>query len=138
VADPFTAQVGVSVNYTLPWWGITGTLFAGFAIDLHGHVAVYHGRGGGLGVGARASGGVQVGYSNANTVCGLAGPFVNASGTLGVQGVAGTVDVFQGRGNGPGGTVTGGGATLGVGGGGSASVGVTATTVVPVGKYSCP
>jgi len=79
-----------------------------------------------------------LGYSNADTVCGLGGPFANASGTFGAEGVAGAVDVFQGNGNGPGGVVTGGGLTVGVGGGGSASVGGTATSVVPIGSYSCP
>jgi RHS repeat-associated protein len=108
IGNPFTGQVGVSVGWTFPW-GVNVNFFAGFAVDLHGHFAFYHGRGVGAGLGARASGGVQVGYSNANTVCGLAGPFANASGTLGAEGAAGTVDVFQGSGNGPGGIVTGGG-----------------------------
>ena len=137
VGSPWTGQAGVSVGWTFPW-GVNINLFAGFAVDLHGHVAIYHGRGVGGAVGSRASGGVQFGISNANTVCGLGGPFVNASGTLGVSGVAGTADVFHGKGNGPGGTVTGGGVTLGVGSGGAASMGVTTTTVAPVGSYSCP
>ena len=89
-------------------------------------------------MGARGSVGIQVGGSNADTVCGLGGPFMNASGTFGVEGAAATADVFQGNGNGPGGTVTGGGVTVGVGGGASASVGGTTTTVVPLGNYSCP
>jgi hypothetical protein len=135
IGSPFTGQIGVSVGWT--FWGINVNLFAGLAVDLHGHFAIYHGRGAGLATGARASGGVQFGGSNADTVCGLGGPFNNASGTLGVEGVAGTVDVFQGKGNGPGGVVTGGGLTLGVGGGASASATRTGTTVVPIGSAPC-
>jgi RHS repeat-associated protein len=136
IGNPFTGQVGVSVGWT--FWGINFNLFAGLAIDLHGHLAIYHGSGQGVATGARASGGVQFEVSNANTVSGPRGPFGNASGTAGLDGLAGTGDVFWGKGDGPGGTVTGGGVTLGVGGGGSASAGRTSTTVSPINGPGCP
>jgi RHS repeat-associated protein len=131
----WTGQVGVSFNYT--WWGLSLTWFAGIAVDLHRHVAFYHGRGGGVAEGQGASGGVQLGISNSDTVCGLGGPFGNASGTGGIDGLGGTADVFSGRGPGPGGQVTGGGVTIGVAGGASASTAVTTTTVVPVNGPTC-
>jgi RHS repeat-associated protein len=133
----WTFEIGFSVNYTLPF-NITGTLFAGVAVDTHGNVATYDGWGGGLGEGAGASGGVSLGFSNANTVCGLGGPFLNLSGTGGVDGLAGTADYFTGAGNGPGGVVNGGGVTFGVGGGASASAMETVTNVHPFGRKSCP
>jgi RHS repeat-associated protein len=135
--NPYTAQVGLSGGWTFPW-GVNVNFFFGLAVDLHGHVAVYHGRGFGGAVGARGSAGIQFGGSNADTVCGLGGPFMNASGTFGAEGATATADVFQGNGNGPGGIVTGGGVTVGVGGGASASMGPTWTSVVPLGSYSCP
>jgi hypothetical protein len=139
-ANPLTGQVGVSGNLTLPWWGLTGTFYFGIAVDLHGHIGVYYGGGFGVGRGEGASGsaGVQGGLSDADTICGLRGPFGNGSGTFGVEGVGGTVDVFQGSGNGPGGTVTGGTITLGVAGGASASAAGTYTDVVPINGGSCP
>jgi RHS repeat-associated protein len=137
--NQYTANVGVAWSYTLPWSGIGVTFFAGFIVDQHGHFALYHGRGAGAAVGTGFSGGVQGSVSNADTVCGFAGPFDNVSGTGGADGAAATVDVYQGAGNGPGGVVTGAGATLGVGGGASASAYHTWTTVKTVGKkFSCP
>jgi RHS repeat-associated protein len=132
----WTLEIGISVNYTLPF-NISGTVFAGIAVDTHGNVATYDGGGGGLGEGAGASGGVSVGVSNADTVCGLGGPFLNVSGTGGIDGLAGTADYFTGAGNGPGGVVTGGGATIGVGGGAGASAMVTGTNVHPFGRKRC-
>lgn len=136
--NPFTLQVGLSGGWTWPS-GVTVSFFFGLAWDSKGNVAVYHGGGLGVGAGIRGSLGAQVEVSNAATNCGLAGPFGNVSGTGGVGGAAGTVDVFQGRGNGPGGTVTGGGGTFGIGGGVSASGTITATTVTPIaGSAPCP
>ncbi len=134
--DLWTGQAGASASYTLPW-GFSGHFFLGFAIDLHGHFAFYYGGGFGVGGGAGGSLGVQVGHSNAYTVCGLSGPFINSSGTFGVEGVGGTVDVFQGSGPGPGGTVTGGTVTVGAAGGAGASVTGTGTKVVPI-HSTCP
>jgi hypothetical protein len=130
-----TGNVGASVNYTLPF-GLSGTLFAGFLCDTHLHCGFYWGGGGGAAVGAGASGGVQVGYSNGNTICAFGGPFNNYSGTFGAE-AAGTADYFSGAGDAPGGTVRGGGLTVGVGGGGSASAYHTVTSIHPLGKHSC-
>ena len=134
--NPFTLQVGISGGWTFPW-GINVAFFFGLAIDFHGHVAAYHGGGAGAGAGARGSVGVQLAGSNADTVCGLGGPFMNASGTIGAEGATATADIFQGKGNGPGGTVTGGGVTIGVGGGASGSMTVTGTTVTPIASVPC-
>lgn len=136
IGNPLTAQVGASSTVVLPW-GFQWTFFVGFAIDLHGHIALYGGHGPGVGTGASGSAGIQLGVSNADTVCGLSGPFINASGTLGVEGAGGTVDIFQGKGNGPGGTVSGGTVTIGVAGGASASVARTTTTVDPINGTPC-
>jgi RHS repeat-associated protein len=135
VINPFTGQVGISVHRS--FWGWAINFAAGIAIDLHFHIAVYHTEGAERSVGASVGGGVQVGVSNADTVCGLRGPFGNASGTLGVEGVGGTVDVFMGSGDGPGGIVTGGTITFGPTEGLSGSLGGTYTTVKPIGSPAC-
>ena len=132
----WTFQIGLSVNYTLPF-AVTGSLSFGFAIDTHGHFGTYTMRGVGLGEGAGASAGISVGVSNANTICGLGGPFLNVSGTAGVDGLGGTGDYFEGAGDGPGGVVRGGGATIGLAGGVSGSAQRTWTTVHPFGGCSC-
>jgi RHS repeat-associated protein len=132
----WTIQIGVSFNYTLPF-GVTGSVGAGFAIDGHGHIGTYTMHGLGLGEGVGASGGVSVGVSNGKTVCALTGPFLNVSGTGGVEGLAGTGDYFTGRGDGPGGIVDGGGVTFGIGGGASSSAQRTVTSVHSFGGCSC-
>lgn len=86
--------------------------------------------------GAGLSGGVLLGGSNGNSVCALGGPFTNISGTAGYDALAGTGDYFEGRGDAPGGTVQGGGVTVGVGGGSAASVQETVTSVHPFG-HAC-
>ncbi|PYU53113.1 MAG: hypothetical protein DMG48_02425 [Acidobacteria bacterium] len=143
--DPFglyTFQLGLTLNGVLPVGpvGITYSASFGFAIDTDGHIAWYDAYTPaylpGLGEGLSGSGGVSFGFSNARSVCGLGGPFLNVSGTGGYTGVAGTVDYFTGAGDGPNGVVDGGGFTLGVGGGGSASVMVTTTDVHAFGRYS--
>jgi len=130
----FTFQLGVALNWNF-WGALTGSGFAGIAIDSHGHIATYRGAGGGIAAGAGVSGGVQLAGSNGNSVCALGGPFANVSGTAGYE-LAGTGDYFQGAGDAPGGLVQGGGVTFGVGGGGAASVQVTGTSVHPFG-HSC-
>ncbi|HEV2348773.1 MAG TPA: RHS repeat-associated core domain-containing protein [Terriglobia bacterium] len=128
--NAWTAQVGGAVNYTFPF-GITVTSFFGLAVDLHGNIGFYWGLGGGAGAGAGLAGGLQAGVSNAHTVCGLRGPFVNAS-VSGGEGAAGTADIFVGKGNGPGGVVTGVAGTVGLGGGASGSLTGAGTSVVPL------
>lgn len=130
-----TMQLGVSVNFTS--FGGTGGLFAGLAVDTHGSVATYTGRGLGTGQGTGFSGGANLGFSNGHSVCALGGPFGNFSGTFGLEGIAGTADYFRGAGDGPGGVVNGGGITFGVGGGGAASAQITWTNVNPLGNHQC-
>lgn len=131
----WTGNAGGSVNYTLPF-GFSGTVFAGFICDTLHHCGFYWGRGVGAAVGAGASGGVQVGFSNGNTICAFGGPFNNYSGTFGAE-AAGTVDYYRGNGDAPGGTVSGSGITLGVGGGAGASIYHTWTHIIPLGGHSC-
>jgi len=136
IGNSYTGSIGLAVNGTFPF-GISFTYFGGIVIDHHGHVAFFKGWGYGVGAGAGASLGVQAGVSNANTVCGIGGPFDNVSGTGGGEAAA-TIDYYQGRGDGPGGRVRGGGATVGVGGGASSSAYRTDTVLKPVGKFHCP
>jgi RHS repeat-associated protein len=138
IKDPFglyTLQLGLTVGGTL--FGVTVSVFAGVVIDTQGNVAVYDGYGGGLGEGAGVAGGISAAVSNAHTVCGIGGPFAQASGTGGFAGAAGTVDYFTGEGDAPNGIVDGVGATIGVGGGAAASAQATNTFVHPFGRYSC-
>src|ERR1700722_7989694 len=86
----FTFQLGVAVNWNI-YGPFAGSGLAGFAVDLHGHIAAYWGGGGGLAQGAGVSGGVQLAGSNGNSVCALGGPFTNVSGTAGYE-LAGTGD----------------------------------------------
>jgi RHS repeat-associated protein len=130
----FTFQLGVALNWNI-YGPFAGSGFSGLAIDSHGHIATYWGGGAGLAQGAGVSGGVQLAGSNGNSVCALGGPFTNVSGTAGYE-LAGTGDYFQGAGDAPGGTVKGGGVTLGVGAGGAASIQETGTSVHPFG-HTC-
>ena len=136
----FTLDIGLAVNFTLPVGpiGIPISVSTGIAIDTQGHVAIVnvHTLVPGVGEGAGGSAGVSVHASNAKTVCGLSGPFLNVSGTAGVSGLGGTGDFFTGT-DGQGRVVDGGGATLGLAGGAAASVQITDTQVRPFGRYSC-
>jgi RHS repeat-associated protein len=136
----YTFQIGLTLNGTLPLGpiGWTFSVSSGFAIDTEGHIAVVNTYTpfGGLGEGAGGSGGISFAVSNARTVCGLGGPFINISGTGG-YGLWGTGDYFTGPGDGPNGIVDGVGGTFGLGGGASASVTATQTGVHPFGRYSC-
>ena len=139
--DPFglyTFQLGLNLSGTL--FGGTGSLFAGIVIDTQGNVAVYDGYGVGLGEGAGVAGGVSFAASNAYNVCGIGGPFAQASGTGGFSGAAATADYFTGAGDAPNGIVDGAGATIGIGGGAAASAQFTNTFVHPFAgrKKSCP
>ena len=131
----WTLELGISINYTLPF-GVSGTVFAGVVVDTHGNVATYDGWGAGVGEGAGFSGGVSGSISNANTVCGIGGPFANISVTGG-DGAGASADYFTGSGNGPGGVVSGSGVTVGVGGGAAASAMRTDTSVHPFGRKQC-
>jgi RHS repeat-associated protein len=135
-SDPFglwTGQIGVSGSCTVPGVGFSGQGFFGIAFDGHGNLGFYFGGGGGVGTGAGCSLGLSLQGSNANTICGLRGPFEQYNGTGGVDGVGGTVDYFET----PDMSVSGGGVTLGLAGGASSFVGATGTVVRPIGGV-CP
>ena len=130
-----TFQLGLSGNVNI--WGrlaVTGSL--GVVVDTHGKLGGYVSGGGGASAGAGGGLGVQVGASNGNGICSLGGPFGNVSATGG-EGAGGTVDVFAGKGDGPGGVVAGGSVTIGLAGGASGSATVTDTKVVPFGGGKC-
>jgi RHS repeat-associated protein len=123
----WTAQFGVTVN--VQWGPISITGSAGIAFDGRGGVATYASGGGGLGVGARTSGGVSASVSTAQTVEDLAGPFNNFSVGAGL-GPDVSADYFVGTS--PNGPVIGGGLTVGVGLGAGGSTTVTGTGVCPL------
>lgn len=77
----WTFQVGLSINVQLGVFN--GNVNGGFAVDRHGNLGTYTTTGGGLGAGARASGGISFAGSNANSIQDLAGPFGNTSASLG-------------------------------------------------------
>jgi len=123
-----TFQIGLSGGFTIPAIGFSPVVFAGIVIDTDGNVGTYWGGGPGEGTGAGAAGGVQFGASNARTICGIQGPFVNASAGAGPV----SADVFSG------GSVTGAGMTVGIGTGAATSGGVTGTFVNPlIGRKTC-
>jgi hypothetical protein len=131
--NSWTGEGGFSIQITV--WGLAFQAFYGLAIDLHGHVAIYRGGGGGVGLGAKVSTGISLSASNGNTVCALGGPFTNVSGTAGA-GAGGTVDVFTGKGDAPGGVVWGAGGTIGPTVGAAGGVTVTGTNVKPL-RHRC-
>jgi hypothetical protein len=118
----------ISFTYTTPWGG-SGSLSAGFAFDRHGGFGTYWSWGGGIGLGAKFTGGLGYDYSNAEYICDLGGPFSDAS-LGGGDGVGGNVHMFQGPS--PHGMVTGGGTSIGFGAGGAGSAGFTWTHVNPL------
>jgi RHS repeat-associated protein len=136
--DPFglwTIQVGLTINVALSGGG--GMYSRGIVIDGDGRIGWFHTWGAGLAEGAGFSGGVSFAYSNAHTICGIGGPFGQASGTGGYGGAAATGDYFYGPGDGPKGWVQGAGGTIGLGGGAGASALVTTTYVHPFGNCEC-
>lgn len=125
----WTAGIGGTVN--VQWGPVTITGSAGVVIDGYGHVGVYYLGGGGLGVGAKISGGVSVNASNAKTICDLSGPF-NQGSLGGGWGPNASGDYFTG--NSPNGWVYGGGVTVGAGLGAGGSSDITWTEVTPIGS----
>jgi len=119
----WTFQAGLSLNGQ--FGPVNVNLNVGIAVDGHGNVGVYESLGGGLGAGARISGGVSFGGSNGNCIQDLAGPFGNTSASLGA-GLNGSVEGFSGQGS-QRQTVVGGGFTAGIGAGGGFSAGGSQT-----------
>jgi RHS repeat-associated protein len=128
--DPFgllTIQMGIELNFD--FGSLNGTFSFGFAFDDQGGVGTFSSEGGGFGLGTPGlSGGLALGYSNAKTICDLAGPF-NQVGGSGGAGIGGGVSGFAGAS--PDGLVTGASLTLGGGFGAGLSDSITTTTVTP-------
>ena len=100
-------KIGGAVGGNIPVYGPAGiavSVFGGLAYD-GSHWAFYYGDGLGAGVGAGVSGGLTLGGSNAHSVCGLSGLFVNVGGS-GAAGLGGGGELFVGKDN-QGNTVTG-------------------------------
>ncbi len=128
----WTLQLGFTINYTFSvfGYGVSGTASIGSAIDSSGNFGSYYGWGAGGGTGLGASGGVHAAFSNANTICDLAGPFNNVS-SGGGWGPDITGDAFWGTGS-HGQRVEGGGLTFGAGAGDTNFVGRTTTNLGPI------
>jgi RHS repeat-associated protein len=131
----WTVNIGFSGSINIPMIGsvgIGGGGFGGIAIDGHGNIGWYWGGGGGIGAGAGGgAAGIQLGRSDADSICDLAGPFGSASGSGG-EGVIVGGEVYTGSGS-HGQTVTGGNLFIGGGGGTpvSGTIGGTNTWISP-------
>lgn len=125
----WTAAVGSTIEFQI---GTINLNFSGgFVIDDNGNIGTYTTGGGGLGMGARASGGISISFSNAQTISDLSGPF--SSGSLGGGwGANASGDYFTGPSNN--GWVTGGGVTIGAGLGAGGSSSITYTRINPIGQ----
>jgi len=131
LTDPFglwTLSVGINVNGQLG--PINLQVSGGVGLDSSGNIGLLSTGGGGLGVGGNASGGLNLSLSNARTICGLGGPFVNA-GVGGGAGVDASVDQFYGVDR-AGRTVGGAGLTFGPGVGAGFNTAITFTNVAPI------
>jgi len=121
----WTFGIGLSSNGQLG--PFNGNWSIGFVVDGYGNLGWYNTVGGGVGVGADGSVGLQFSGSNGDCIKDLAGPFGNTSASLGA-GLSGTVEGFSGPGS-QGQTVVGGGFTVGAGAGAGWSVGGSQTWV---------
>lgn len=85
----WTVNIGLSVTVNAPaigrYVGSAATAFGGIAYD-GTNLAWYYGGGGGVGAGTGLSAGVQIGGSNAKSVCDLVGLFKSLSASTSVGG----------------------------------------------------
>lgn len=125
----WTAQIGLSVSGQIGVLSVNWS--AGIAFDGHGNIGSYSTPFAGGGAGARASGGVSVAGSNADTIYGLGGLFYNVSGGGGL-GASGSVQGFWGNDAITNAPVVGGGFTVGPGAGGGGSAGASHTVITPL------
>jgi len=142
MGNALTASIQGEINFN--FFNFFNWNFAfGFAIDTKGCVAAIHTKGGLVGSGTRASIGVSVSGSNAETVHDLGGPFSQTTGTVG-EVLSGEGGFFFGKS--PRGRVVGGslGATVGTppplpatAATGATTTQVTPVAVVPVHGASC-
>jgi hypothetical protein len=129
----WTVNIGVSGSVNIPIIGpvgIGGGGFAGIVFD-GTQWAWYGGGGGGAGAGAGGLLGIQIGGSNAKSVCDLSGPFGSVSASGG-EGIIVGGEGYTGSGS-QGQSVSGGNFFIGGGGGTpvSGTGGVTYTWVKP-------
>jgi RHS repeat-associated protein len=128
--DPFgllTFSLGISLH--IGFGPINIHVGGGIVVDTSGHVGLYTEKGCGANFGGDVSGGVSFGFSNADSITDLNGPFLAGGGEAGFgPDVSG--EGFTGPS--PHGPVIGGGATFGPGVGGGAWAGVTTTHVTPL------
>jgi RHS repeat-associated protein len=126
-----TYSVGISLN--LDWLGLSSQFSAGIAIDDKGTIASYSSVGFGVGAtgGARASGGLNVSVSTAETVKDLSGPFNNVDVGY-ATGINASASYFTGESQN--GWVTGSGITIGAGYGVGVSNTVTWTSITELGS----
>ena len=108
---PGTVQLGLGGNAVLGVIPFVGSI--GLAFDTSGNVGAYSEGGSGVGLGLDGTVGGQIIVTNASTIHGLNGPFVNPG---------------VGLGNG----IVGGGLLLGAGGGADYSATLTGTKVIPL------
>ena len=124
--DPFglwTIQLGLSLSGQIG--PLAGSIGFGIVFDGHGNVGGYGtGFTGATGLGAAVSGGGGGMYSNADTIYGIEGPFVEGSLTAGDEGTVSVVGFGSTDGK-----VVGYGLFGGAGGGAGAAVGVSNTSV---------
>jgi hypothetical protein len=123
----WTVELGVNVNLQFGPVNINGSF--GVAVDGSLNIAIYNTVGGGAGAGALGSAGVQLGWSNAQTVQDLGGLFYNTS-SGGGAGPAASWETFTGPSQH--GFVVGGAFTAGAGVGGGASAGGSNTVLIPL------
>ena len=124
-----TINIGLGVNGMFGPVGLNGS--GGFVIDSSGNLAWYNTYGGGLGAGAKCSGGVAVGSSNAVTVYDLEGLFGQVT-VGGGPGVCASMDTYTG--DSPDGQILGTELNIGFGLGGGGLSGGTYTTLTPIVK----
>jgi len=129
--------VNLGGNFNCSVFGVSVTYSGGLVFDSSGNVGAYNTVGGGASVGGGCFFGLTGGGSDANTICGYGGPFVEYSGNAGL-GAGGGASVYTGLdGTKP---VYGWSLTGGVGAGAESTIDITSTWVTPFfgRKTSCP
>jgi RHS repeat-associated protein len=123
--------VGIGITMSFQFGAVNLNFSGGLVADGAGNIGTYTCGGGGLGMGARVSGGISTSVSNAMTISDLSGPFTNGS-LGGGWGANASGDYFTGPSDN--GWVTGGGVTVGAGLGGGGSSSITYTKISPIGN----
>jgi RHS repeat-associated protein len=128
---PGTLQIGLGGSGILGFIPVVGSV--GVAVDTSGNVGFYYEGGSGSGIGADFTGGVQVQVTNASSISGLKGVFVNPSIGLG-DGIAATGNLAFGHEESGG--IVGIGGLFGVGGGAAAEITATYTGVPDATRFN--